>query len=162
MKGIDDLTMQELQDELSRGGRFVTFDYCFSLLLVTFRRSSDVHFIRAGEGTFLKALPFTLISLLFGWWGFPWGFIYTPGAIFTNLTGGRNVTANVLKVLSAQTEVAGEPPQHPTPHPPMHPGQSTAPPALACPGCHAPLDVSNPARPLNVTCPACGCALVLK
>ncbi len=158
MKGIDNLTMQELHDELSRGGRFVIFDYCFSVLVMTFRRSSDVHFIRAGEGTFLKALPFTLVSLLFGWWGIPWGFIYTPIAIFTNIAGGRNVTTRVLSVLSAgaEADAVGTPP------PPAAAPEVSTPPALACPACHAPLDVSNPARPLDVTCSACGRALVLR
>ena len=31
----------------------------------------------------------SLISALFGWWGFPWGPIWTIGSIFTNAGGGR-------------------------------------------------------------------------
>jgi hypothetical protein len=36
---------------------------------------------------------------LLGWWGFPWGFIYTPQVIAKNLQGGVDVTANVLASL---------------------------------------------------------------
>jgi hypothetical protein len=28
-----------------------------------------------------------------GWWGVPWGLIYTPLTLWTNLSGGRAVTA---------------------------------------------------------------------
>ena len=31
----------------------------------------------------------TFITSLLGWWGFPWGFIYTPAALITNLMGGK-------------------------------------------------------------------------
>jgi hypothetical protein len=29
------------------------------------------------------------MTWLLGWWGFPWGFIYSPHAIFVNLFGGQ-------------------------------------------------------------------------
>jgi len=28
-----------------------------------------------------------MFSFLFGWWGFPWGFIYTPVQVIRNITG---------------------------------------------------------------------------
>lgn len=34
----------------------------------------------------------TLASLFFGWWGIPWGPIWTIQAIFVNLTGGYETT----------------------------------------------------------------------
>ena len=101
IQGVEGLTLSQLHDELRRGGRFVVFEYCFSLLVVTFKRSSDVYFIRVGEGTGGKSLSYTLISLFFGWWGFPWGFIYTPMALFTNLGGGRDVTEQVVSAMLA-------------------------------------------------------------
>lgn len=105
IQGLENVTVGELQREIERGGKFVVFEYCFSILVMTFKRGSDIHFIRAGEGTFGKSFPYSLISLLFGWWGFPWGFIYTPMALFTNLGGGRDVTQ---KVLGAILQNAGE------------------------------------------------------
>lgn len=99
--GLDGLSDQDIRTELQRGGKFVVFSYCVSLLVVTFKRGTDVHFIRAGEGTFLKSLPWTVLSLLLGWWGFPFGLIYTPWAVIENLSGGKDVTGQVLGALEA-------------------------------------------------------------
>lgn len=96
IKGIEHYTDQTLMQEVQRGGRFVVYEYCFSIIIMTFKRGSDVYFVRADESRFMKGLGFTMISLLFGWWGFPWGFIYTPMALFTNLGGGRDVTNEIM------------------------------------------------------------------
>lgn len=106
IKGIEGLTVEQVQQEIARGGKFVTFSYAMSFLIVTLKRSSDVHFIRAGEGTFGKSLPYTLLSLILGWWGFPWGFIYTPMAIFQNLSGGTDVTALLMSQLGVSAASA--------------------------------------------------------
>jgi hypothetical protein len=95
--GTEGLTPQQLQGELQAGARFVVFEYCVSILILTFKRSSAIHYLRPGESAFVKGLPYTLISLLFGWWGFPFGLIYTPMALITNLSGGRDVTSLVLR-----------------------------------------------------------------
>lgn len=99
IQGLGNMTEAELHEEVQKGGRFVVFSYCISILIMTFRRSSEVHFIRAGEGTFGKSLPYTALSLALGWWGIPWGFIYTPMALFQNLSGGKDVTREVLSSL---------------------------------------------------------------
>ena len=96
IQGMDGLSPAQVQDEVRRGGRFVVFEYCVSFLVTTLRRSSDVYFVRAGEGTFTISLGYTLLSLFLGWWGFPWGFIYTPRCLATNLGGGKDVTAQVM------------------------------------------------------------------
>jgi hypothetical protein len=93
---VSGMTPQEIALEVQRGGRFVVYQYCISLLVVSFRRNSPVKFVRAGENAAMKGLPFTLLSLLLGWWGIPWGFIYTPQVIYRNLKGGVDVTAALL------------------------------------------------------------------
>lgn len=99
VRGMEGMSGEDVQRELERGARFLTFSYCISVLIMTFRRESDIFFVRAGEGTFMKSLPYTALSMVVGWWGFPWGLIYTPMAIITNLGGGRNVTDEVLAQL---------------------------------------------------------------
>lgn len=99
IKGLEGLTVADVQQEVSRGGKFVIFSYAMSFLVVTLKRSSAVHFIRAGGGTFGPSLPYTLLSFFIGWWGFPWGLIYTPMAIIQNLAGGTDVTAAVMEQL---------------------------------------------------------------
>ncbi len=98
--GFDEIhTGAHLQQELNAGAKFVTYQYVISILIMTFQRSSDIYFIRAEESRLTRGLVFSLISLLFGWWGIPWGFIYTPMALFTNFRGGKDVTAEVLAAL---------------------------------------------------------------
>jgi hypothetical protein len=77
IRGIEGVSMNELADELDRGGKFVHFTYCVSIVIMTFRRSSSIYFIRAGEGRAGKVA----ITLPPGWWGIPWGPIYTVSAL---------------------------------------------------------------------------------
>lgn len=98
IKGIDGMSPQELQNELMLGGRFVVYQ-CISILVVSFRRSSNVFFVRAGESTVIGSLPYTLLSLFLGWWGFPWGPIYTVQTVFKNFRGGRDVTNEIAAAL---------------------------------------------------------------
>jgi hypothetical protein len=86
----------ELQQELQQGGKFVMYQYCVSILILTFNRSSNVYFIRHEENAVVKGLPFTLLSLVLGWWGIPWGPIYTVQSVWVNFKGGRDVSNEVL------------------------------------------------------------------
>ncbi|MBY0460824.1 MAG: hypothetical protein K2V38_26190 [Gemmataceae bacterium] len=99
--GLGDMTIGELVREVEAGGKFVVFQYAVSLLVVSFKNPTDVHFVRAGEGTFGKAIGPTLISLLVGWWGIPFGIIFTIESLFVNLSGGRNVTDDVMRAILA-------------------------------------------------------------
>ena len=96
----DGMSPAEILFEVQRGARFVIYQYVISALIVTFRRNSKVVFLRAGESAAAKSLPYLLLSLALGWWGFPWGFIYTPTAIYKNLQGGTDVTQAVCAQLS--------------------------------------------------------------
>lgn len=99
--GIEKLSLAEVEQELSDGGCFVFYEYCISLVLVTLRRPTDIYFLRANDTGLLRGIPFVLLSLLFGWWGLPWGVIYTPLTIFTNLSGGQDVTPEVWALLQS-------------------------------------------------------------
>jgi hypothetical protein len=91
-----EMSQEQLEAALASGGRLIVFEYCISLVLITFKRSSSVYFVPAGRGTLGRSLPFILLTLLLGWWGIPWGPIYTIGALITNFSGGRDVTAEIL------------------------------------------------------------------
>ncbi|MBP7515004.1 MAG: hypothetical protein KA791_10675 [Flavobacteriales bacterium] len=96
IKGIEGLSPDMIKAEVMNGGSFRMFDYTISIVVMTFRRSSDVYFIRHDGSHWKHSLPFTLISFFLGWWGFPWELIYTPGALGTNLGGGRDVTKELM------------------------------------------------------------------
>jgi hypothetical protein len=106
IQGIEGLTADEVHRELDAGAKFVVFQYAISVLILTFRRSSAVYFIRAGESPIAKGLPYTLLSVFLGWWGFPWGLIYTPMALATNLTGGKDVTREIRSAMAPRPPVA--------------------------------------------------------
>jgi hypothetical protein len=99
IKNTAGLTDTEINQALNEGAKFVVFEYCISVLIMTFRRSSDIHFVKSGESTFVQSLPFTLLTFFLGWWGIPWGPIYSIGSLYTNLSGGKDVTAEVLQAL---------------------------------------------------------------
>jgi hypothetical protein len=98
--GIEGLDGEALVHELERGGRFVVYQYCISILVMTFRRSTNIHFIRGGESAVVKGIGPTALTLLLGWWGIPWGPIYTIGSFVSNIRGGKNVTQDVLASLA--------------------------------------------------------------
>lgn len=103
VKGIRGMSIPEIQEEVYAGGRFVQFSFCISLIVVSFRQSSAVYFIRKGESTFIKGLPFSFISLLVGWWGIPWAPIYTLCVLYTNTGGGKDLTVQMMKILHSYT-----------------------------------------------------------
>jgi hypothetical protein len=64
------------------------FTYAISIIVVSFRNPIQGIFCSAcARKTALKA---SLISALAGWWGFPWGPIFTISSILKNAVGGRS------------------------------------------------------------------------
>lgn len=94
LQGLDD--PQSIRAEVERGGRFVVYIYCISIVVMTFKRTSDIHFIRPGQSAVVRGLPCTLVSFFLGWWGFPWGLVYTLEALVKNLGGGTDITHAML------------------------------------------------------------------
>jgi hypothetical protein len=99
--GTENLTREQVQYELSKGGKFVVYQYCVSLLVVSFKRSSDVYFVTANRPFTGAPLRYSLLSFIAGWWGVPWGPIWTIQSLWINLSGGRDVTAHVVAKLGA-------------------------------------------------------------
>jgi hypothetical protein len=103
--GLEDIKSGgELHAEIQQGGKFVIYQYCISLLVITFRRSSNVYFIRHEESAVVKGLPFVLLSLVLGWWGIPWGPIYTIQSLWVNLRGGKDMTQEVLASMASSVQ----------------------------------------------------------
>jgi hypothetical protein len=106
IQGIEGLSQSEIDFEIQRGAKFVLFQYCVSIVVLTFKRPSDIYFIRLGENAAVKSLSFTLLSLVAGWWGIPWGPIYTIQSVYNNLNGGKDVTLQVQNSRRASTAPA--------------------------------------------------------
>ena len=100
IKNIEGLTTAQINQELSHGAKFVMYQYTISVILMTFKRSSDIYFVRPHQSGAMVGLPFTLMSMVLGWWGFPWGPIYTIGSLYNNLSGGKDITKDVVLLMN--------------------------------------------------------------
>jgi len=96
VKNFGSQNIKDYEKEIADGGHFVQFDYCVSIIIYSFKKPSDVYLIRGYESRVLKGLKYTLFTAIAGWWGIPWGPIFTIQCLFTNLKGGRNVTYEVM------------------------------------------------------------------
>ncbi|MCK8140714.1 hypothetical protein MW871_02295 [Flavobacterium sp. I-SCBP12n] len=99
IKNIEGLSVSQMRDLVQQGGKFVVFPYTVSFLIMTLKRSSDIYFIRPNENTFKYSYGFVLLNLIVGWWGFPCGPIYTIGALYNHITGGKDFTQAVMSEL---------------------------------------------------------------
>lgn len=97
--GIEGMSAQQIAFEVQQGAKFVQYQYCISALVITFKRGTDICLIRAGESRAMKGLGWTLLTLLAGWWGIPWGPIYTIQSLWVNLGGGHDLTAQAVSAL---------------------------------------------------------------
>ena len=98
--GIEGMSNDQVQFEIQRGAKLVCYQYCISIMVMSFRRSSDCYFVRAGESRVSKGLPWILLSLVAGWWGIPWGPIFTIQSLVTNFQGGKDLTTEFSARLS--------------------------------------------------------------
>jgi hypothetical protein len=101
IKNLEGLSTADINRELSNGGKFIVYQYCISIIIMTFKRSSEIYFVKAGDTLVKQSIGFTVLSFVLGWWGIPWGPIYTVGSIYTNLTGGKDVTQEVLNSINS-------------------------------------------------------------
>jgi hypothetical protein len=99
IKNIDGLSVSQIRNMVQQGGKFVVFPYTVSFILMTLKRSSDIYFIKANENTFKYSYGFVFMNLIVGWWGIPWGPIYTIGSAYHHAVGGKDLTQAVLSHL---------------------------------------------------------------
>jgi hypothetical protein len=119
--GLSDPRRAAFEVEVRAGGRLIIYQWAASAVLVSFKRPSEIKLVKRGQNAVLAGLPYSLASLLFGWWGIPWGPIYTISSIWRNTRGGHDVTRiwfpDLPSVPSPSTEAAtkrssGLPPSH--------------------------------------------------
>lgn len=99
IKNTEGLSVSQIKSIVENNGRFVYFPYTISLVLVTFKKASSIYLIRPGEMSIKYSYKHVLVNGVLGWWGFPWGPIYTLGSLFTQIGGGKNVTNEVMSEL---------------------------------------------------------------
>ncbi len=76
--------------------------YVVSVGVFTFRRTGRFRNLCTACGR-LSAIPATVASFTLGWWGIPWGLLWTPNAILDNLErGGVALDSRTLAELRTQ------------------------------------------------------------
>jgi len=95
------LSFDELLTQLQSGRyKFVVYQYCISLFAITLRRLSPVILVEYQSTK--NNFKYNLFTLLFGWWGIPWGPIYSIKSLISNNKGGINVTEDILLNINEQ------------------------------------------------------------
>ena len=90
------MNLAQVEEDVMRGGRFRVFVWNFSALIVSFRRASPLSYTRSTDVVGAKAWCWSIPSMILGWWGFPWGIIFTITSLYRNCHGGRDLTQEVL------------------------------------------------------------------
>ena len=97
--GIEGQSVDQIAAQVDAGGRFVCFEFVVSFLVLTFRRPTDIFFVPPGGRVRDFAVFPDTITLLLGWWGIPWGPIWSIAALRRNAQGGRDVTDEAMQQL---------------------------------------------------------------
>lgn len=81
----------------------VLVKYCIVYSAVAFTRKTYSNYCFEGSGRSVRVgLISTLFNLVMGWWGIPWGLIYTPQALYLNLAQKLSITVEQA-ILQPQT-----------------------------------------------------------
>lgn len=107
--GARGLSSSEVLAEIEAGARVIQFTYVVSIVVLTFSENTRPRLIRPGPLGFLLrliyGLPYTVSTALFGWWGFPWGPLFTIYALFSNLVGGEDITEHAVSSLTPDPRI---------------------------------------------------------
>lgn len=80
--------------KVDEGTVFRQYEFCFSFIFFTANVATE-HRLPTRKNR-LTPWTYSLVSLLFGWWSFPWGPLYTLFSLLTNMCGGNRRTATSL------------------------------------------------------------------
>lgn len=111
MADSDRMTVEQLQLAVSRGARFIVYEYCISLIVISFSRYSKPVFVPVGVNPITAGWKYTLLTLVLGWWGIPFGIIFSIKALWTNLRGGKDVTNSVMGGIFYKNTQASDQPE---------------------------------------------------
>jgi hypothetical protein len=77
-----------LTDNRSTNAQFVRYELCFSFIAVTIIRQSPPISVRSCWQRCLYGCSYSLLTLVLGPWGIPWGILATLRVLSINLGGG--------------------------------------------------------------------------
>lgn len=92
---LDHASAETMKLALERGARYVVFEYCISILVMSFKRTSRPYLVEPEESGLRLGFRYSLISVLCGWLS-P---VRTIETIVTNCRGGLDVTNDLLSAM---------------------------------------------------------------
>lgn len=95
LANLEGFTIGQLEQEIVRGGKLVTYTWTISPIAFTVRNVTGIYLVRPGEKDNHWIMP-TIITGLFGWWSIPNGFINALQSIKVNRSGGLDVTGDIM------------------------------------------------------------------
>lgn len=102
-------SLEELKLVIEYGGKFITFQYCITVLFaVTLTRFSPAILIRKEEEIQYFRAKYNRLTKIFGWWGIPWGPIKSVNALNTNKAGGIDMTDDIMLNIDPKSFLARE------------------------------------------------------
>ncbi|HSI20108.1 MAG TPA: hypothetical protein VLA04_00060, partial [Verrucomicrobiae bacterium] len=79
--GSEGISDEDMLKSLSSGsGKLVLYAYTFSFGIATIQYNSPPHYQTSYTASIIQSLPYSFVTLFCGWWGFPWGPVYTLSA----------------------------------------------------------------------------------
>jgi len=96
------LKPDELLDAFERGATVVRYPYVISAVVASFSMESRAMLIEQPNERYTKAIPYLLVTFVFGWWGVPWGPIFTGKALWSLFQGGEDITESIREELVFQ------------------------------------------------------------
>lgn len=105
IKNLCAISRKEIETFVGNGGRFIQYHYCISLIVVSFKKASPVYLLHKHENKLRKGLKYSVLSVLFGWWGFPLGLVYTTDCLVRNFKGGNDITADIIAAKPVTTNI---------------------------------------------------------
>lgn len=84
--------------------KYRTYRISINIFLFSYYSSSKIYKIRNGKSTILPGIKYSILTILFGWWGYglPWkGFQkikYSLTVLYINFQGGDDCTKSILEL----------------------------------------------------------------
>ncbi|MDF3058697.1 MAG: hypothetical protein K0R17_2912 [Rariglobus sp.] len=118
--GAGQLSEEEIALKLTEGYRLVSYEYCLSFIVVTLKRPTSIYLVTPKDSDFGNRALFSSLSFFIGWWGIPWGPIYTVSTIYRNLSGGHDHSKALIDHVLAKN------PSGPPALPPVYPASAVS------------------------------------
>lgn len=98
----ENLTFEQVMNCKNTGGKFVVYQYLFPRpLFPPVKRISRIYYLNANESPNKYSFKYNLLTLLWGWWGLPFGPTYTYSVIKNNKLGS-DFTEDVIENLTKE------------------------------------------------------------